>query len=87
MGITSTGLSSGINFDQLIQQVQDSQRRPVVLLQSRQATYQKEITAVQSVSIKLSTLLAVASSVNNPANFNTNTVSVGKTTTGISLLS
>jgi len=87
MGITSSGLASGINFDQLIQQVQDSQRRPVVLLQARQATYQKEITAVLSVSTKLSTLLAVASSVNNPANFNTNTVAVGKTTLGASLLS
>lgn len=87
MGITSSGLSSGINFEQLIQQVQDSQRRPVVLLQARQAAYQKEISAVQSVSTKLSTLLAVASSVNNPANFNVNTVSVGKTTAGATLLS
>ena len=86
MGITSTGLSSGINYEQLIQQVQDTQRRPVELLQARQSTYQKEITAVASVSTKLSTLLAVASSVNNPANFNVNTVAVGKTTAGASLL-
>jgi len=87
MGITSTGLSSGIDFEQLIQQVQDSQRRPVVLLQARQAGYQKEITAVAGISTKLSTLLAVASSVNNPANFNVNTMSVGKTTAGATLLS
>ena len=87
MGITSSGLASGINFDQLIQQVQDSQRRPVTLLQARQATYQKEISTVLSVSTKLSTLLAVASSVNNPANFNTNSVSGGTTSAGVSLLS
>jgi flagellar hook-associated protein 2 len=87
MGISSTGLASGINFDQLIQQVQDSQRRPVVLLQTRQATYQKEISAVLNVSTKLSTLLAVASSVNNPANFNTNSVSAGTTSSGATLLS
>ena len=86
MGITSSGLSSGINYEQLIQQVQEAQRRPVGILQARQATYQKEITAVASVSTKLSTLLAVASSVNNPANFNVNTVAVGKTTAGASLL-
>jgi len=86
MGITSSGLSSGINFEQLIQQVQDSQRRPVEILKTRQAGYQKEISAVLSVSTKLSTLLAVASSVNNPANFNVNTVAVGKTTAGASLL-
>lgn len=86
MAITSSGLSSGINFDQLIQQVQDSQRQPVKTLQARQATYQKEIGTVQSVSTKLSTLLAVASSVNNPANFNTNSVSAGNTSAGLSLL-
>ena len=86
MGITSSGLSSGINFEQLIQQVQDAQRRPVELLKARQAGFQKEVGAVVSVSTKLSTLLAVASSVNNPANFNVKTVAVGKTTAGASLL-
>ncbi|MCE9536086.1 MAG: hypothetical protein K8R65_06720, partial [Nitrospirae bacterium] len=86
MGITSSGLSSGINYEQLIQQVQEAQRRPVELLKTRQAGYQKEITAVASVSTKLSTLMAVASSDNNPANFNVNTVAVGKTTAGASLL-
>lgn len=86
MAITSSGLASGINFDQLIQQVQDSQRQPVKTLQARQATYQKEIGTVQSVSTKLSTLLAVASSVNNPANFNTNNVTVGNTSAGLALL-
>jgi flagellar hook-associated protein 2 len=87
MGISSAGLASGINYDQLIQQVQDSERAPVTLLQARQATYQKEISTVLSVSTKLSTLLAVASSVNNSANFNTNNVSAGTTAGGISLLS
>lgn len=87
MAISSTGLASGINYDQLIQQVQDAAQGPVKLLQARQATYQTEISAVLSVSTKLSTLLAVASSVNNSANFNTNTVSVGTTATGASLLS
>ncbi|MDH4187950.1 MAG: hypothetical protein OEV08_13230, partial [Nitrospira sp.] len=87
MAISSTGLASGINFDQLIQQVQDSQRRPVTLLQARQATYQKEMSAVLSVSTKLSTLLAVASSINNPVNFNTNTITAGTTTAGAKLVS
>lgn len=86
MAISSTGLASGINYDQLIQQVQDAAQGPVTTLQTRQATYQKEISAVLSVSTKLSTLLAVASSVNNPANFNTNNVSVGTTAGGASLL-
>lgn len=87
MAISSTGLASGINYDQLIQQVQDAAQGPVKILQARQTAYQSEISAVLSVSTKLSTLLAVASSVNNPANFNTSTVTAGKTTTGASLLS
>ncbi|MEO5954704.1 MAG: flagellar filament capping protein FliD [Nitrospiraceae bacterium] len=87
MAISSTGLASGINYDQLIQQVQDAAQGPVKLLQARQATYQTEISAVLNVSTKLSTLLAVASSVNNSANFNTNTVTAGTTATGTSLLS
>lgn len=86
MAISSTGLASGINYDQLIQQVQDAAQGPVKILQARQTVYQNEATAVLSVSTKLSTLLAVASSVNNPANFNVNTVAVGKTTAGASLL-
>jgi flagellar hook-associated protein 2 len=87
MGISSTGLASGINYDQLIQQVQDAAQGPVKTLQTRQATYQKEISAVQSVSTKLSTLLAVASSVNNSANFNINSVTAGTTSSGATLLS
>ena len=87
MGISSTGLASGINYDQLIQQVQDAAQGPITTLQTRQATYQKEISTVLSVSTKLSTLLAVASSVNNSNNFNTNTVSAGTTATGATLLS
>lgn len=86
MAISSTGLASGINYDQLIQQVTDAAQGPVKTLQARQTVYQNEATAVLSVSTKLSTLLAVASSVNNPANFNVNTVTVGKTTAGASLL-
>ncbi|MCX5724307.1 MAG: flagellar filament capping protein FliD [Nitrospirae bacterium] len=87
MTISSSGLVSGLNVDQLVQQVQDAQKQPITTLQARQATYQKEIGAIQSVSTKLSTLLAVTSSVNNPANFNTNSVSVGNTATGATLLS
>ena len=86
MGISSSGLVSGINIDSIISQIQDTQRRPILQLQARQATFQKQSAAVLSVSSKLSTLLAVATSVNNPANFNTRTAGVTKTSTGNSLL-
>lgn len=87
MAITpATGLVSGIDIDSLISQIQDVQRRPIIQLQTRQATYQKQISSLLDISTKLSTLLAVSTSVNNPANFNTRTVSVTKTSADVSLL-
>jgi len=86
MGISSSGLVSGINIDSIISQIQDVQRRPILQLQARQATFQKQSGAILSVSSKLATLLAVSTSVNNPANFNTRTASVTKTTAGNLLL-
>jgi len=87
VGITSsTGLASGINYDQIVSQIQDSLRQPILKLQSRQSAYQQQISGLLSASSKLSTLSAVAAAVNNPANFNTRTASVTKTTAGNSLL-
>ena len=86
MAISSTGLVSGINIDSIISQIQQSEQAPILQLQSRQATFQKQSGAILSVSSKLSTLLAVATSVNNPANFNTRTATVTKTSAGLSLL-
>jgi flagellar hook-associated protein 2 len=87
MGITSsTGLVSGINIDSLISQIQDVERRPIIQLQTHQATFQKQISSLFDVSTRLSTLLAVSTSINNPANFNTRTASVTKTSAGVSLL-
>src|SRR3990167_7422353 len=86
MAISSTGLISGINVDSIISQIQDAQRKPILQLQTRQTTFQKQAGALLSVSAKLSTLLAVSTSVNNPANFNTRTADVTKTSAGLSLL-
>ena len=87
MPITATGLVSGINFDSIISQIQDTERQPITQLQTRQSGYQNQISALLALSAKLSTFSAVASSVNNPANFNTRTASVTKTSAGVSLLS
>src|SRR5438093_2860046 len=87
MPITSTGLVSGINFDSIISQIQDSERGPILQLQGRQTGYQNQISGLLALSSKLSAFAAVAASVNDPANFNTRTASVTKTTAGVSLLS
>ena len=86
MGISSSGLVSGIDIDSIISQIQDAQRKPILQLQARQATFQKQSGALLSVTSKLATLLAVSTSVNNPANFNTRTAGVTKTSAGLSLL-
>src|SRR5436309_14078672 len=87
MPITSTGLVSGINFDSIISQIQDSERGPILQLQGRQTGYQNQISGLLALSSKLSAFAAVAASVHDPAHFNTRTASVTKTTAGASLLS
>ena len=87
MPITSTGLVSGINADSIISQIQDAERKPIAQLQARQSGYQGQISALLALSNTLSTFAAVATSVNNPANFNTRTAGVTKTPAGVSVLS
>jgi flagellar hook-associated protein 2 len=86
MAITSTGLVSGINIDSIISQIQAAEQQPILQLQARQTTYQTQISSLLNVSSILSTLQAVATSVNNPTNFNTRTASVTQTPSGVSLL-
>src|SRR6266581_1651089 len=87
MPITSSGLVSGIDYNSIISQIQAAEQQPIQQLQSRQTGYQSQISALLALSTKLSTFAAVATSVNNPANFNTRTAGVTKTSAGVSLLS
>ena len=87
MAITSTGLISGINIESILAQIQSAQQKPIQILQARQTGYQNQISAVLALSSKLSTFAAVATSVNNPENFNTRTADATKTPTGVSVLS
>ena len=86
MPVTASGLISGINFDSIISQIQDAERQPIAQLQTQQTGYQSRIGALQALSAQLSTFAAVASSVNNPTNFNTRMATATKTTAGVSLL-
>src|SRR5439155_3155624 len=87
MPITSSGLVSGIDYNSIISQIQAAEQQPIQQLQSRQTGYQSQISALLALSTKLSTFAAVATSVNNPANFNTRTAGVTKTPAGVSVLS
>ncbi len=88
MGITtSIGLISGINFTELISQLVQVEEKPILLLQSRKASLETVSAELSTLSIKLSGLKSAASSLSSLSNFNTNTVSVTQTSSGVALLS
>lgn len=88
MGIvSSTGLSSGINYQELITKSLDIERQPIQLLQDRKVTLSTISAEYTKLSTTLSTLKASSSSLADIAAFNPNTLSVSKTSGGVELLS
>ncbi|MDT7041835.1 flagellar filament capping protein FliD [Candidatus Nitronereus thalassa] len=88
MGLTSaTGLISGINFNEVVSQLVELESQPILLLQSRKASLETVSAELSTLSVKLSGLQSAASKLSSLANFNVNSVSVTKSTSGIELLS
>lgn len=87
MGISTGGLVSGLNTDEIIAQLVNLQRRPIQLLQQNQATFETRLSALLDVNIKLSGLQNAASSLNTADNFNTKSVSVSKASNGDTIVS
>jgi flagellar hook-associated protein 2 len=85
-GISSTGLISGLNTDQLITQLMTIARQPEKILQQRQTDYKAKMAAVLDLQTKLASFKSSLDALNSPANFNTKSVSVSKTTGGNQLL-
>ncbi|RMH06607.1 MAG: hypothetical protein D6704_07090 [Nitrospirae bacterium] len=87
-GLTpSTGLISGINFNEAVSQLVELESRPIKLLQSRKSDLEAVSAELSTLSVQLSALKDAASSLSSLENFNTNTVSVTKTASGVELLS
>ena len=87
-GLTSaTGLISGINFNDAISQLVELESRPIKLLQSRKANLQTVSAELSALSVRLSSLRTASNNLSSLSKFNLNTVSVGSTTSGITLLS
>lgn len=87
MAITSSGLVSGINVDQLVTQLIALEKKPVTLLESRQKDYELKIASLYDISTKLSTFKSALDVLNSREKFNTKTASVTKTSAGDDLLS
>jgi flagellar hook-associated protein 2 len=86
MGISSSGLISGINADQLISQLMTVQRQPEELLKKRETAHQAKIAAILELRTKLASFSSSLQSLNSAGTFNTKGAAVTKTTGGEELL-
>lgn len=86
MGISSSGLISGINADELVSGLMNLERQPITILQNRQKDYELKIASVLDINTKLASFKSALSSLNSSSKFNTKTASVTKTTSGAELL-
>jgi len=84
---SSTGISSGIDYAQLITEMMKFESIPINLLQSRQADYTVKISAVVNLITKLSAYKSSLEVLDSSEKFNTKTSSVTKTSDGTQLLS
>ncbi len=69
MGIGVSGLVSGLDTDSIISQLMSLERRPILLLQNKEADYQAKITAVGVVKSALSDLQTAVSSLKSSGSF------------------
>ena len=88
MGIVSSiGLSSGINFQELIAKSLEIEQRPIKLLEERKISLGAVNAEYTKLSTTLSSLKASSNALADIAAFNPNTLSVSKTSGGVELLS
>jgi len=78
--IASVGLSSGINYDQLITSLLKIQKQPLYMLQNKQAGYNDKISVYNELSAKLSTFKGVADTLKSESSFYIKTSSVSDST-------
>jgi flagellar hook-associated protein 2 len=87
MGISSSGLVSGLDTEGIIKQLMALEQRPIVKLQEQEAKYQAKNGIILTLNSKLASFKSIASTVSNSDTFNTKTSSVTKTTSGNDVLS
>ncbi len=78
--IASVGLSSGINYDQLITSLLNIQKQPLYRLQNKQAGYNDKISVYNELSAKLSTFKGAADTLKSGSGFYAKTSSVSDST-------
>ena len=69
-GISFAGLASGIDSNQIIDQLVAIERRPINLLQDQQSTLESQLSALQMVNSNLLAVLTQAEALSDPDAFN-----------------
>ncbi len=64
-----SGLSSGINYNDMISKILEVERQPIYRLQKKQSTYNEKINVYSDLSTKLSALKSAAENLKSVANF------------------
>ena len=78
--MTVSGLSSGIDFDSLIQKLIQVERLPVDRLESQKSDYEQKRAAYSDLTAKVDALEAAADALRNPVDFGDKAVLVGDET-------
>lgn len=86
MGISSSGLISGINSDQLISQLMELERAPIQTILKKQQDYQLKIASFLDISTKLSSFKSALDTLNSSSKFNIKNAAVTNTSSGDQLL-
>ena len=83
MGITIGGLSSGMDTESIISQLQAIEKKPIAAIQKKESDYQVQLSAYSSLQSSLSSVKSAALDLKNLDNVN----SFSATSSNSSLLS
>ena len=76
-----SGLSSGIDWKTMLEQLREVENKKVVLIQNQETTYQNKLTAWQALNTKLLSLKTVAQTLNQTDQFNLYKTTLSSNTT------
>ena len=79
MGIGVSGLMSGLDTESIISKMMEIEKRPIILLQNREADYQARISALGTLKSGLSDLQTAAQALKEPDDFTAFTATSGNT--------
>jgi len=78
-GISVGGLASGIDFNNIIDQLVKVEQQPLKMYEDRKSGYQEKIDSLNSVNSALASLLTKSQTLNTSSQFNLKSVSVSDT--------